>query len=374
MSNKNKLNEDAGGAVGAGAVASFAMPLLSQAIKRPVTKVKTKKPKVAKKSYGIGTSLKAVFEAGPEAGMAGMGDISNAAGLGGPSATNPSDEFDQAGVFAKLKAAEKKESVDRRDTTTFGLEDENGKLVRVTVPNDQADKFEQVLQTVVSRQDEDMDNAEIAELLFNLRDQFTFVDVEWPEIEEDEEEQPEQPTDGEMDLSNTDGEGDMDFTLDQPATSDTSTEVDEVKGLLTKVIDMMKSDADARRQEAIAREKEAEVRAADSAVNQALAKVKQEEQILDMEVWNKAQKEETKEAKRLAQLARWKHEMSKQNGSTDDDEQIDDIVSDTVDRHVGSEENEEIVSKSNKQAKATVKPRNKVKPGDIAAYLLKKVK
>mgnify|MGYP000868032556 FL=1 len=86
-----------------------------------------------------------------------------------------------------------------------------------------------------------------------------------------------------------------------------------------------------------------------------------------MEVWNKAQKEESKEAKRLAQLARWKHEMSKQNGSLDDDEQLDDIVQDAQ-----PEENEEIVSKTNK--KSTVKPRNKVKPGDIAAYLLKKVK
>lgn len=356
MSTKSNISEEAaGGAVGATSIASCALPLLSQAIKRPVAKVKTKKPKKAKKSYGIGSTLRAVFEAGPDLGAASGGEVIQ------------SDDFDQSGVFAKLKAAEKKESVDRRNTTTFGLEDENGKLVRVTVPNDQADKFEQVLQTVVSQQDEDMDNAEIAELLFNLRDQFTFVDVEWPDIEEDEEETPQQPDAGEMDLSTDTGDGDMDFTLDQPVAKDTSTEVDEVKGLLTKVIDMMKSDADARRQEAIAREKEAEVRAADSAVNQALAKVKQEEQILDMEVWNKAQKEESKEAKRLAQLARWKHEMSKQNGSLDDDEQLDDIVQDAQ-----PEENEEIVSKTNK--KSTVKPRNKVKPGDIAAYLLKKVK
>lgn len=358
--------EGAGGAVGGGAIASFAMPLLSQAIKRPIQTYKvatSKKTKSKKKSkFSVKESLLTAL------GESGMNSLVDQGSTRKPAV----GDFDAQGVLSKLKAAEKKESIDRRNTETFGLEDDKGRLVRVTVPVDQADNFEQVLQHIVSKRDEN-EPTEVAELLFDLKNQFTFVDIEWPDIEEDEE-VPAAP-EGDLDLglegdgdgATGEGEVDMDFSLDK--SQDTSSADDEVKGLLTKVIDMMKADAEARRREAIAREKEAEVRVGQSAVDQAMAKVKQEEQILDMEIWNKNQKEEKKEAKRLAQLARWKHEMS-QDGDLELDD-LEEIPTTTSPSMQSSEENEE---KSTKTKVKLPKKTARVTPSDVASFIVKRMK
>ena len=46
----------------------------------------------------------------------------------------------------------------------------------------------------------------------------------------------------------------------------------------------------------------------------AMAKVKQDEEILDMEDYYKSKKDAEKEAKQLAKLAKWKHEMAREKG------------------------------------------------------------
>jgi len=242
------------------------------------------------------------------------------------------NDFDEDEVTARLKSFEDKEKVDHRDTVTFGLEDENKNLVRVTIGRDKADEFEKYLNSTIGDVDNNGKSQEIAEILFKARDQFDIVDVEWPDIEEDEEEAPDlegitSPEENQSgdDQSEASGLPPEDQTL--PPQGD-----DQAASVLTQVIDMMKADASARHAEAKAREAEARAKEAAAVVQQAMTKVKQEEQYLDMESHEKAAKTRDKEARRLAQLAKWKHDLKQGNSEEDLDEE----------GSVSAEENEEI--------------------------------
>ena len=93
--------------------------------------------------------------------------------------------YDEQDVISKLKDAEK-QAEHRDNTTGFVLEDEEGGIVKVYVKNEEAQNFETSLAAMMN--DSANSDAEIAEILFELRKKFTIVDVEWPTIEEDEEE------------------------------------------------------------------------------------------------------------------------------------------------------------------------------------------
>jgi hypothetical protein len=359
-----KLNEDAaGGAVGGGgtggaSVAAHAMPLFSNLVTR--TKKKSKR-------------VKRITENEQQA---------------------DTGSFDAAHVLSKLKGLEKKDKVDSRDTVTFGVEDENKNLIRVIVRSDQADSFEQALQSFLVNQDE-QEPLDVAEMLFNLRNQFDIVDVVWPDIAEDEEqdlelaqqgggaggEDPlgmggeggEDPLgmggEGGEDPLGMGGEGDMEAGMDAGGG------MEDEKSLLTQIIDMMKADAEARKAEAIAKSAEAKAREASAAHAQILTKVKQEEQFLDMEAHNKQRKEAEREAKRLAQLARYKHEMSDERGDSfgsDEDYDPADVISAIGSKHKGSDEEEETLRRP--QRVAAPKTGKRVLPSDVAKFILSRVK
>lgn len=239
-------------------------------------------------------------------------------------------QFDPADVESKLNAAERRANQDE-DTVPFGMEDEDGNIVKVYVRSEQADEFESALASMLAGEDEDDDeintSVEIAEVLFKLKDKFDIVDVKWPEIEGDEEEEQEMADDGadfgeegdmggdemggeEGDMEDTgdlgpEGEGDMDLGGDVEMEPEGGAE-----SALQQVIDMMKADAEARKAESEARAKEAEARAAEANASSAASKVKQEEEVLDMEAYNKQVKSEEEEAQRLAKLAKFKHDQA----------------------------------------------------------------
>ena len=104
-------------------------------------------------------------------------------------------DFDASDVISRIDAASKKEK-QNDDTTAFGLEDEDGSMVKVYVRNDQAKDFETQLAALLAGADEDNDedntSLEIAEVLYKLKDKFDIVDVEWPGIAGDEEEEQEE--------------------------------------------------------------------------------------------------------------------------------------------------------------------------------------
>lgn len=255
-----------------------------------------------------------------------------------------SSDFDSSDVISKLKQAAQQAEDSGEDTTAFALEDENGEMVKVWVPDDQADDFQSALEQALSGNDEDEDDEnnqqEIAEVLWNLKKDFDIVNIEWAaDIPQDEEQEiatpaPEaggqaggaeagqeagQEAGGEGlggEDEGTEGlEGKGDEMAAEPGEAETlGGEESEAASALTKVIDMMKADAEARKAEADARAAEAKAREAEAAMNQAKEKVKQEEDVLDMEAYYDKQKEEKDEADRLAKLAKYKHDISADRG------------------------------------------------------------
>lgn len=226
--------------------------------------------------------------------------------------------FSAADVISKLKAAEKSAGVED-DTVSFGLEDESGNMVKVFVRADQAKEFEAALETALAGKDDEGDNEnttfEIAEVLFDLKDKFDIIDIEWGAIPEDEEENQEvagdeEGNEGDDELGLGDEEGD-----DDEMVADEMGGEEDAKTALTQVIDMMKADAEAKKAEAEAKKAEAEAKSAEYASKAAGEKVKQEEEILDMETFNKKKSDESKESKRLAQLAKYKHDLAGENGA-----------------------------------------------------------
>lgn len=357
MELNKKIKEDAaGGSVGGGAGGAFAMPLFSSIVRRsaPVAQVpkiiKYKKTATKKaRVYGIKEALLGLFE-------------------NDPTATTPSQ--DTTDVIAKLKSLENHERQDVRDTTTFGLEDDSGALIRVTIRGEQAEEFEKHLHALLNNEDDEA-LPEIAEILYKMKDKFDIVDVEWPEVEEDEEvdqtvDGEGQPTDGEMPP-----EGDIPLDGDVDAGLGDSTA--NPQDLLTQVIDMMKADAEARKADARAREAEAKNREAEAAIGQAQNRVKEEEQLLDMDTHNKRKKEEAKEAKRLAQLAQWKSEVDSEGGEDDDDFGLGNSIR-------GQHHEEEELTNRRPQAAQPQQPRKgstiggRVHPHDIARYILNRMR
>lgn len=306
------INESAAaGSTSAGSVAGFRGHFFSPVSKK---KKKKKKTKMRRRAMPTGHTFALRFE--------GVED----------------SKFDSADVISKLKSAEQK-AEHEEDTTGFALEDEDGNIVKVFVAAEQAKDFETALGAALAGADEDNEEAgddentslEIAEVLFNLKDRFTIVDVEWPEIEEDQEEDVEMEGGGDaegdldVDVKNAEGgeegegeEGGMEAALQGEEGDDLGLEGGEgeldgetdTASTLDSVIELLKAQADAQKAEANAKEAEANAEEAKHNASAAESKVKQEEDVLDMETYYDNQGKIDKEAKQLAKLAKWKHETA----------------------------------------------------------------
>lgn len=341
---KLKLQEDA---VGAGDVCATSMPLfatmaardIKQRAKIPTPKIikfGNRKIKIPKLSFGIKEAME------------------NAFGDQYKDTANP--EFDSTEIIDKLKSIEKGDA-ETTSVVSFGLEDDNGDIVRVSVPSEQGDDFERALQSILANKERDNEKTEIAEILFQLKDDFEFVDVVWPNVVEDEEEvQTLDATPGENgNVADSAGQGE-DLGLDDSATVDPNPDAG-ASSMLTQVIDMMKADAEARKADAEARKAEARNRETEAAIHQANARVKHEEQLLDMDAFNKAEKDQHKEATRLAQLSHWKKKMST---DSDDDQGYE----------LGAQENEEHHVRHTTQPKL----KSRVHPHEVAKFILNRMR
>ena len=114
----NQFNEDA---MGAGDISTSSFPLFSKFVQRatpqPVKPILIKYEKTKKKqkktgvgALNLGESLRSLFE------------------LDDSSAQQSNPAFDSTEVISRLKSLEDKDSAEVRDSTTFGLEDDNGAL------------------------------------------------------------------------------------------------------------------------------------------------------------------------------------------------------------------------------------------------------
>jgi len=240
-------------------------------------------------------------------------------------------DFDASDVVSRIDAASKKAD-QNDDTTAFGLEDEDGNMVKVYVRNDQSEEFEKELSAMLAGEledDKEGNNAlEIAEVLFKLKDKFDIVDVEWPGIEGDPEEeqevggpeaagmgaeQPQQGAEGDMagaEGDNAAGAGDLEGIDTEDGADEEAMAPDDTDAetALQQVIDMMKADAEAKKAEADARAAEARAKEAEYTAQASAGRVRKEEQMLDMETAEKAKKEQEEEAKKMAKLARYQYQ------------------------------------------------------------------
>jgi hypothetical protein len=105
-----------------------------------------------------------------------------------PNASDESDNLaaDEAAVINKLDRSVKFDEV---DTVTFGLETDDGKIVKVYVNAEQAEAFEKELATKLGEIDD------IEEVLNELSKEYEIVDVEWPEEGDDQDSNPEDQED-----------------------------------------------------------------------------------------------------------------------------------------------------------------------------------
>lgn len=232
-------------------------------------------------------------------------------------------KFDPNDVISKLKSDAR--SAPHEDSVAFALEDEKGNLVKVWVPKDQSDDFQDSLQSALTPSDDEEESyMDVAEIIFKLKDDFDIIDVNWDEIEEDEEEPVETPEGeegsvegGEEGVTGLEGEGEggeeemMAGEEDAAAVSDQ----EAATSSLQQVIDMMKADADAKKAEADAKTAEAKAKQAQHAVDLANIKMKGEEEVLDMEDYYSKQKRDKEEADKLTKMARYRHDVSKDNGN-----------------------------------------------------------
>jgi hypothetical protein len=236
-------------------------------------------------------------------------------------------QYTPSDVYDKISSANRKSTDSgRTDTVCFGLEDSDGNIVKVHVQRNQAPDFEQELSRRLADQ-ETATQPEIAELLFDMHSQFEIVDVEYPTITQDEETDiPPGQNGDQTDPALADPNVDPNAPIDPNAPVDELGDMGQVPpegaedpaatSALQSVIQAMSADAEARRQESLAKAAEARAREAEAAARIADGKLKAEEEVADMEAFYGDQQVGKQEAKKMAKLARYRHQLKQREDNT----------------------------------------------------------
>lgn len=310
---------------------------------------------------------------------------------------NESDDLSD--IISRLKGMENSIHGDH-DMVTYGVEDDEGNIMKVTVKKEQAQDFEHVLaKELADIRDMKISgfsktNISMAELLYNLKNQFNIVDVEFPNIPSDviynadkvsvgpdsnALEGPDNIDDtmgganemGGMDDMNMDDMQDMggeegespamgeegEEEPEDQSVEDFGEETEEANptSLLKSILDMMKSDAEAKTAQANAAAEESRAKQAEFSYKASQATIAQQEELMQMETEVNAQKEKEKEAKKMADLARYKVQKSKGMTSEAFGSILGTILNEIDDS--------ETVASINKQ-RALLAQKYKVMPGD----------
>ena len=284
-----------------------------------------------------------------------------------PFAVKINEAFDINDVISRLSSSETDGKMDKRTTVTFGVEDDKGNLMRVTVRADKAADFERELSQYLSQVKQDRldigqnpqmrfsdeegggkpydqtTEISMAEILYNMKDKFEIIDVDFPKIPKDviynvgdatysteagmQDDQI--PTDVDADI---DMDVDMDIDGDMPMDADgTEMPADGLGGedelsmddeavadfeeptgdgdsgsILSQVMDMLKAQANAETARANAAAEQAKAEQARYTAQAASATLAKEEEMAKMELDLEEKKNREKEAKKLADLARYK--------------------------------------------------------------------
>jgi hypothetical protein len=227
--------------------------------------------------------------------------------------------FNSADVSSKLEDAEGKSKM-KQNSVAYGIEDADGNITKVYVDREQDKEFKQALSELLS----DEKSLDVAEILFNLRNKFNILYVDWPKLPEDEEVdnvldkkegEPGNADQGELKPGEegkpgepgAEGEGkpEEELPAEPPAESPDS------QSLLLQVIDMLRADAEAKKAESVAKAKEAEAETAKYSLQLTNVKVKNEEDMLKADDFYKKQADEKKEQDRINKLAQYRNDVVK---------------------------------------------------------------
>lgn len=104
-----------------------------------------------------------------------------------------SESFELHDVLSRLSGIEGRATdwANSRDNVTYGVEDDEGNIMKVTVRKPQAQEFEVYLAQQLGDMEQSslagdtVQTVSMAELLFNLKDKFDIIDVDFPKIPTD---------------------------------------------------------------------------------------------------------------------------------------------------------------------------------------------
>lgn len=230
-------------------------------------------------------------------------------------------------IRSKLKNVQRREALD--DTAAFAFEDDAGNLVKVYVAKDKAAAFKDALGALLDQAERE--GLEIAEVIYRLHQGFDIVNVEWSEgaIPEEEEEiennedaeaqgfpQTDPESDEEVtadleidDLDATSGDGEQLTAIDDPSITNNVKLMNQLMSLLTAKTEAEKAKADAEKAQA-------EVEASKVAAQAAAQYAANQEELMDMDNYNKLRQEEKREALLQAKLLRYRHDLRKDDQTT----------------------------------------------------------
>lgn len=251
---------------------------------------------------------------------------------------------DVQAIKGALRSVQRRQEME--DTTSaFAFEDDEGHLVKVYVPKDKAEDFKEALGAMLD--EAEREDLEIAEVIYKLHQSFDIVNVEWCKgaIPEDEEKLADQndpnapvqnnddaeakgfpQSDPEADVNaaaqgtpdevSSDVGGQPDMAADMGV--DTNAETEKVQ-LLDKVLSLLQSKTDAERAKADAEKAKADVEASRVAAQAAAHYATSQEEIMDMENFNKRQQENKRESTLQSKLIRYRHDLRKESSDTIED-------------------------------------------------------
>lgn len=248
-----------------------------------------------------------------------------------------SGKFNYSDVVSKMSNAEKN-SERTKNSVVYGIEDSDGNITKVYISKDQDDEFKLALSKLLS----DKNTTDVSEILFDLRNTFDILYVEWPKLPEDEEvdnvlakpKTDEEKPEGEPGEPGKEGEEPAEIP---PLPPEVPAETTDSNSILLKVIDMLKADADAKAAEANAKAKEAEADQAKMTLQLTNARVKNEEDMLRAEEFFKEKAAKKKEEDRLAKLAKYRNELINNATYESDMTFIDIINSDLVNEDINAQ-------------------------------------
>lgn len=255
-------------------------------------------------------------------------------------------------IYSKLSGIENSSRNQDDNSVTYGVEDDEGNIMKITVRGDQGTDFETALaQELADVESYKMTgrggkgrDVSMAEVLFNLKQQFDVIDVEFPEIPSDKvynadkisdpSEVPEPDFDDNLD-SGFDEEGEDDLDLESEEGEESSEfdddldledegeegeesdedldmgeefgdEEEDEESILKNIVKMMAAEAEARKAQYEAEAEKSRALQAEYSMKAAQEEMHKQEDLLSMEEEQKKQKEKEKEAKKLADLARYR--------------------------------------------------------------------